>query len=81
MSAHQTTGKGWGSDEGHTVGHPSEKLHQTMIPKNDENAKAAIAAAQSMVNNFKKLLGDDDPTVQTAQGHLNLSPNRLMVQG
>jgi hypothetical protein len=72
MSAHHSSGKGWGSDEGHTVGHASEKLRQTMIPKDDANAKAAIAAAQKMVTNLKFLLGDDDPTVQTAQGHLNL---------
>jgi hypothetical protein len=43
-----------------------------MIPKNDENAKAAIAAAQKMVNDLKFLLGDDDHTVQEAQGHLKL---------
>lgn len=72
MSAHHSSGKGWGSDQGHTVAHPAEKLRQTMIPKDDENAKAAIADAQKLVNDLKFLLGDDDPTVQTAQGHLNL---------
>jgi hypothetical protein len=71
MSAHHAGAK-HGSGEGHTVGHPAEKLRQTMIPKDDENAKAAIAAAQKCINNFKFLLGDDDPTVQTAQGQLNL---------
>lgn len=72
MSAHHSGGQGYGSGDGHTTGHPAEKLRQTMIPKDDENAKAAIAAAQKCINNFKFLLGDDDPTVQTAQGQLNL---------
>ena len=72
MSAHHSGGKGYGSGDGHTVGHPAEKLRQTQIPKDDANAKAAIAVAQKCINNFKFLLGDDDPTVQTAQGQLNL---------
>ena len=72
MSHHHSGGKGWGSGDGETVGHPAEKLRQTMIPKNDERAKAAIDAAQKHINNLKFLLGDDEPTVQTAQGQLNL---------
>ena len=72
MSAHHSGGKGYGSGEGHTVGHPAEKLRQTMIPKDDEHTKTAIAAAQKCINNFKFLLGDDDSTVQTAQNQLNL---------
>lgn len=71
-SAHHASGKGYGSGDGHTLGHPSEKLRQTIIPKDDERAKETIAAAQKCINNFKFLLGDDDPTVQTAQGQLNL---------
>jgi hypothetical protein len=73
MSAHHSSGKGYGSGDGHTVGHPAEKLRQTQIPKDDANAKAAIAVAQHCINNFKFLLGDDDPTVQTAQGQLILA--------
>ena len=71
-TAHHSEGKGWGSGEGHTVGHPSDKLRTTIIPKDDEHAKATIAAAQAHLNNFAKLLGDDDPTVQTAKGQLKL---------
>lgn len=71
-TAHHSNGKGWGSGDGHTTGHPGEKLRQTIIPKDDPNAKAVIAAAQKCINNFKFLLGDDDPTVQNAQGHLDL---------
>jgi len=71
-SAHHSDGKGWGSGDGHTVGHPAEKLRQTIIPKDDERAKAAIDAAQKHINGLKFLLGDDEPTVQTAQGQLNL---------
>jgi hypothetical protein len=71
-SAHHSTGKGYGSGDGHTLGHPSEKLRQTIIPKDDERAKAVIAAAQKCISNFKFLLGDDDSTVKTAQGQLDL---------
>lgn len=72
MSAHHSEGKGWGSGDGHTVAHPSEKLRTTVVLPKDENAKAAVDAAQTHLNGIKKLLGDDDPTVQTAQGQLNL---------
>jgi hypothetical protein len=71
-SHHTAEGKGYGSGDGSTIGHPAEKLRQTMIPKDDKNAQAVIDAAQKCVTDFKFLLGDDDPTVQTAQGHLNL---------
>jgi hypothetical protein len=71
-SAHHIEGKGWGSGDGHTVGHPSDKLRNTIIPKNDENAVAAIAAADKHLNNVEKLLGDDDSEVMTAKNQLNL---------
>ena len=71
-SAHHAAGKGHGSGDGHTLGHPSEKLRQTIIPKDDERAKATIEAAQKCVSNFKFLLGDDDPTVKEAQSQLDL---------
>lgn len=72
LSAHHSTGKGWGSGEGHTVAHPSEKLRTTTIRPKDEHAKAAIDAAQSHLNGLGKLLGEDNPAVQTAQSQLNL---------
>ena len=71
-SGHHAAGKGYGSSDGKTVGHPAEKLRQTIIPKDDENAKSVIEAAQKCVTDFKFLLGDDDPDAQSAQGHLNL---------
>jgi len=71
-SGHHADGKGYGSGDGKTVGHPAEKLRQTIIPAEDENAQSVIEAAQKLINDFKFLLGDDDPTVQTAQGQLNL---------
>lgn len=71
-SGHHATGKGYGSADGETTGHPSEKLRQTTIPKDDPNAKAAIAAAQKIITQMRFLLGDDEQTVQTAQGQLNL---------
>lgn len=71
-SAHHSGGKGWGTGDGHTVAHPSDKLRVTVIPKDDEHAKAAIDAAQSHLNNIEKLIGDDDPSVQTAKSQLGL---------
>lgn len=71
-SAHHSAGKGYGSGDGHTVGHPTEKLRTTVIQKDDEHAKAAIAAAQKNINNLKFLLGGDEPSVQTAQSQLDL---------
>ncbi len=71
-SGHHADGKGYGSGDGKTTGHPVEQLRQTIIPKNDKNAASVIDAAQKSITDFKFLLGEDDPTVQTAQGHLNL---------
>lgn len=72
-SSHHSGGRGWGSGDGHTVGHPSEKLRTTIIPDKDENAKAAIDAAQKYLNDIGKLIGDDNPAVQTAKGQLKLA--------
>jgi hypothetical protein len=72
LSAHHSDGKGFGHPEGHSTGHPVDKLRTTIITKDNEDAKATIAAAQTHLNNFAKLLGDDDPAVKTAQSQLNL---------
>jgi hypothetical protein len=71
-TAHHSGGKGYGSAEGHSIGHPSDKLRTTIIPKDDEHAKATIAAASEHLNNLAKLLGDEDPTILTAKGQLKL---------
>jgi hypothetical protein len=71
-TSHHEDGKGWGSGDGHTVAHPAEKLRTTIIPKDDEHAKAVIDAAQKHINNLKVLLGDKDPDVQAAQSQLNM---------
>lgn len=71
-TAHHSTGKGWGSGDGHTVGHPAEKLRTTIILKGDANAKETIMAAQKHLNNIAKLLGEDDPAVVTANSQLGL---------
>lgn len=71
-TSHASTGKGWGSGDGQTTGHPAEKLRTTIIPKGDEHAKAVIDAAQKHMSNLKFLLGDEDPTIQTSQNQLNL---------
>jgi hypothetical protein len=71
-SAHREGGKGWNSDEGETVGHPGDALRSTLIVKGDENAIAALQAAQKHLNNLRFLLGDDDSSVMQAQGQLDL---------
>lgn len=72
MTAHHSTGKGWGSGDGHTVGYPSDKLRTTAVLKDDEHAKATIAAAQKHLDNVAALVGDDDPAVKTANSQLAL---------
>jgi hypothetical protein len=69
---HHASGKGWGHGEGETVGHPGDKLTETIIPKNDEHASKTIKAAQTHLNNIKSLLGDKESTVKEAQGQLDL---------
>ena len=71
-SAHHSGGKGFGSGDGHTVGHLSDKLRTTIIPKDDENAKTTIAAAQKYLNDIKKVMGDDSPEVTAAHSQLAL---------
>lgn len=72
MSAHHSGGKGWGSGEGHTVGHPADKLRTTVIRRDDPNAKAAINACQKYLDDLEFLLGKKEPTVITANSQLNL---------
>lgn len=71
-SFHKGEGKGHGSADGETVLHPTDKLRSTIVPKDSKVAKEAIEATQEHINNFKELLGKDDPTVLTAQNQLNL---------
>jgi hypothetical protein len=69
---HQKGGKGWGSTEGATIAFNADKLRETLIPADNEEAKTALADAKSLVNEFAKLLGDNDPAVKTAQSQLKL---------
>ena len=69
---HHSGGKGWGHGDGQTVGHPSDTLRTTIIPKNDEAAKSTITAAQKYLSDIGSLLGKDEPSVKTAQGQLDL---------
>lgn len=71
-SGHHSTGRGWGSGDGQTVGHPVPKLKETTIPKDWEDAKAAIAAAQRYISQVRSLLGEKDQSVTTAQSQLDL---------
>ena len=69
---HHSDGKGWGSGDGHTIGHPSDALRTTLIPDDDKNAIETIQAAQKHLDNIGSLIGDDDPAVKMAKSQLNL---------
>jgi hypothetical protein len=71
-SGHRSGGRGFGSGDGQTIGHPVQKLKETIIPKNDESAKAAISAAQRYLSQVGSLLGEKDQSVQVAQSQLDL---------
>jgi hypothetical protein len=71
LTAHHSDGKGWGSGDGHTVAHPAQKMRETIIPKDDENAEAVIDAATAYLNGIAKLVGDDNPDVTQAKGQLD----------
>jgi len=73
LTHHHSDGKGWGSGDGHTVAYNGDKLRTTVIPHDSKPAKAALDAAQTHLNNLKTLLGKDNPTMQTAQGQLDLA--------
>jgi hypothetical protein len=75
-SAHTEGGKGYGFGDGETVGHPTHDLMDTIVRKDDKDVKAALDATQTHLNNLKKLLGKNAPTVQTAQTQLNLIKER-----
>ncbi len=72
MSAHHSGGKGWGSGDGHTVAHPADDLRRTLIPKDSEEAKAAVSSAKSFVNQIAKFLGDNEPAIKTAKSQLSI---------
>ena len=72
MTSHHASGKGWGTGDGHTTGHSSDKLRSTIIPEHDAKAKAVIAAAQKMLNDIGRSVGENDPSVKTSLGQLDL---------
>lgn len=78
LSAHHSHGKGFGSGDGHTVSFPAEKLRQTIVTKDNENAKAAVDAARNYVNKIHFLIGDD-PTVKAAQAQLKIIGSNNMA--
>lgn len=69
---HHADGRGYGSGDGHTVAFPADKLKETILPKDDENAIAAIRAARILVNKVASLLGNDEPAVKVAKSQIQL---------
>jgi hypothetical protein len=60
------------SGGGSTVAHHSQKLKEVIVPKDWEDAKAAVAAERSFISKCAILLGDDDPAIKLAKSHIAL---------
>jgi|SRR5579872_5144667 len=60
-----------GPDGGVTVAHPAEKLRQTIVTKDNKNAKAAIDACKSFISKAEFLLGETRET-KIAKSQLSL---------
>jgi hypothetical protein len=71
-SYHHEKGKGWGSGEGETVGHPVEKLNTTLIPKDFAPAIKVIGAVRTLVTKAASIVGDKDPAITRARSQLGL---------
>lgn len=71
-SHHHTSGKGFGTGEGHSVGYNSERLRETLIPADDKNAKKLLASAKSLVSKAESLLGPEENAVKIAKAQLNV---------
>jgi hypothetical protein len=69
---HHSGGKGWGTGDGETVGHPAHNLKTTVVPKDDENAKAVIDSAQKYLNAIGSFVGEKEPAIQTANSQLSI---------
>jgi|SRR5690242_17124801 len=71
-SYHHGTGKGWGSEDGETVGHPAHQLQNSVISKGNKSVEDAIEAAQTHLSNLAHVLGKDDPNIMASQHQLDL---------
>jgi hypothetical protein len=69
-TAHHSKGKGWGTGDGHTVGHPVDKLRVAHIAKDFPPAIAALSAARSLLDKIGSLVGNEDKAVKTAKNQL-----------
>jgi hypothetical protein len=72
VTAHHSTGAGFGSSDGHTVGYNADALRSTILPSGDTSAKAAIDACKSLITKVSKLIGEYIPEVKTAKSQLEL---------
>jgi hypothetical protein len=71
LTAHHSNGKGWGSGDGHTVAHPTNKLRESVILKDNQLAIAVISAARSFLSKIAGLIGKTK-TVVAAKNQLAL---------
>jgi hypothetical protein len=71
-TSHRADGRGFGSGDGESVAHPADALRTTLIPKDSQNAIAAINACKKLISQIASLVGEDDPTVKMAKSQLGL---------
>ena len=69
-SYHKSAGRD--HSDGESVLHSTDKLEQTIIPKDTEEVKTVLGHAQKTINKFSETVGKTDKTVQSAQGYLDL---------
>ena len=74
LTHHHSGGRGWGTPDGASIGFPSSKLRDAIIPKGNEDAPKAIAAANHLVNEVELLLpnGKKNPAVLSAKSKLKI---------
>ena len=68
---HHAKGRGFGTEDGMTVGFNADRLHGAIIPKDSESAKAVVTAANRFLHQAESLIGKT-PAIETAKGQLAL---------
>jgi hypothetical protein len=71
-SYHHEGKRGWNSSDGETVGHPVDKLQNTIIPKDFAPAIKAIGAVRTLVTKAASIVGDKEPSVTKSRSQLKL---------
>ncbi len=70
-TSHSAAGRGFGSGDGETAAYPSQKLLETLIPKDCELAIKALSAERNLISKIEGLTGETD-SVKVAKAQLAL---------